>query len=297
MDSPLIVSLKKQQKFYGSKIKLLSPAKINLYLNIIGKYKDGFHRIESVAERISLSDEIYLEVTKSKEIRIASNINSLATKQNIIVKAIRLLREEFNIQHGFNIFLKKNIPVGSGLGGGSSNAASVLIGLNNLLNLRIKKQKIYDIGAKIGSDVNFFLAESPFALLEERGQKVSPLDIKNQFYHFIIWPGFSVSTKKVYAGFNIKLTKFFNSANILQYALKTNDVGLIKKSIFNALENKALATYKKLRRVRDQFEAKQIFAAMSGSGSAFYTIFDNLSLKKIKDIFPERWTIFKARTF
>ncbi len=297
MGSPLIVSLEKQQKFYGSKIKLLSPAKINLYLNILGKYKDNFHRIESIAERISLFDEVSLEVTKRKKISINSNIKRLATKQNIIVKAILLLKKQFDIPFGFDIFLKKNIPVGSGLGGGSSNAASVLIGLNNLLKLNIERKRMYDIGAKIGSDVNFFLSESSFALLTERGQNVFPLDIKYRFAHSIIWPGFSVSTKKIYKNFNTKLTKFFNSANILQYALETNDRGLIKQSIFNALENKALSGYKKLRSAREQLDKKKICAAMTGSGSAFYTISDNIPQEKIKNMFPKEWAVFKTRTF
>ena len=297
MASPLIISLKKHKSFCGSKIKILSPAKINLYLNIKGKYPGGFHQIESILERISLCDQISVRLTKTPVIKLSSNLKSLETDDNLIFKAAQLLKERFKIPFGFDIFLQKIIPIGAGLGGGSSNAASTLLGLNQLLDLRLKRETIYSLGRQLGSDVNFFLSESQFAFLEGRGEKVTPLKIKNKFSHFIIWTGISISTKRVYTGMRVKLTKFFNNVNIMRYALKKGDVPLIKKSIFNALEKRALSLYAELARAKMYLEKRGIFAKVTGSGSAFYTVGNGISLSKLKRSVPKEWVIFGVNTF
>jgi len=297
MASPLIVSLKKQKSFCGSKIRILSPAKINLYLNIKGKYPGGFHRLESIVERISLCDEISILVSKVSKIKISSNNKSLETGENLIFKAANLVQKKYKIPFGFDIFLKKNIPIGAGLGGGSSNAASTLLGLNKLLNLKHGKKELYSLGAKLGSDVNFFLSQSKFAFLEGRGEKITPLRIRNKFRHFILWPGISISTKRIYTGLRVKLTKFFNNANILQYALKKGDAFLIKKSIFNVLERRVLSLYKELEKAKAFLESEGIFVKVTGSGSALYTVGNVISLYKLKRLVPKEWAVFEVNTF
>jgi len=304
MVSPLIISLEKQKNFCGSKIKVLSPAKINLYLNIKGKYANGFHRLESIVERISLCDQISIKVIKNPIIRISSNIKSLETEGNLIVRAAQLIRKKFNISYGFDFFLKKVIPIGAGLGGGSSNAASTLIALDMLFNLRLKKEELYFLGKQLGSDVNFFLSQSQFAFLEGRGDKVTILRIRNKLIHFVIWPGVFISTKKVYEKLESnlsagrqELTKFFNNDNIMRHALKKKDISLIKESVFNALEKRALSLYDKLRLAKMHLEKSGIFARLTGSGSAFYTVGDIGSLSKIKRLVPKKWAVFKVNTF
>lgn len=297
MVSPLIISLKKHKNFCGSEIKVLSPAKINLYLNIKGKYPNGFHRLESIVERISLSDEISIKIIKAPTVEVSSNIKSLETDDNLIVKAAQLIRKKFKIPFGFNIFLKKIIPIGAGLGGGSSNAASTLIGLNKLFNLKLRREELYLLGKQLGSDVNFFLSQSQFAFLEGRGEKVTPLVIKKKFSHFIIWPGIFISTKKVYSGMRVKLTNFFNNDNIMRYALKKEDISLIRKSVFNALEKRALSLYAELRLAKMHLDECGIFAKVTGSGSAFYTVGDIGSLSKVKRLVPKEWEVFKVNTF
>jgi len=316
MASPLIISLKKQTGFCGSEIKILSPAKINLYLNIKGKYPNGFHRLESIVERISLSDQISIKVIKTPTVGVSSNVKSLETDDNLIVKAAGLIRKKFKIPFGFDFFLKKVIPIGSGLGGGSSNAASTLIGLDKLFNLKLKKEEFYLLGKQLGSDVNFFLSQSKFAFLEGKGEKVTLLAIKQKFSHFIIWPGIFISTKKVYSGmrvyparsikFNkknkktsngVELTNFFNNDNIMRYALKKGDISLIRQSAFNALEKRALSLYAELQLAKTHLEKCGIFARVTGSGSAFYTVGDIGSLAKVKRLVPKKWTVFQASTF
>ena len=300
MAFPLIISLEKQKNFCGSKIKVLSPAKINLYLNIKGKYANGFHRLESIIERISLCDQISIKVTKNPIIRVSSNIKSLETEDNLIVRAAQLITKKFNISYGFDFFLKKVIPIGAGLGGGSSNAASTLIALDIFFNLRLKKEELYFLGKQLGSDVNFFLSQSQFAFLEGRGDKVTVLRIRNKLSHFVIWPGIFISTKKVYEKLESgrqELTKFFNNDNIMRYALKKRDISLIKESVFNALEKKALSLYDELRLAKMHLEKYGIFARLTGSGSAFYTVGDIGPLSRIKRLVPKKWSVFKVNTF
>lgn len=300
MASPLILSLKKRKKCYPGSITVLSPAKINLYLNILGKYRNGFHRIESIVERISLCDEITIKIKQSPSMTIKSNNPTLQTKNNLIVKAAKLIKQKFNLPWGFDIVLNKKIPVGAGLGGGSSNAASTLIALNQLLNLRLSRESLYVLGAKLGSDVNFFLSQSKFAFIEGRGQKITPLMIDKTFHHYIIWPALEISTKKVYKNCRVKLTKFFNNVNIIKYALKGGDVSLTNKSIFNVLEQSAFLTCAGLKEVKDFFSLKKIPVALSGSGSAFYTLASQkggMSFKKLKNLLPKDWLLFKVQTF
>lgn len=297
MASQLVLSLKRHKSVYDSKIKLLSPAKINLYLNITGKYPGGYRSIESIVERISLFDEISIHLKKSPEIKICSNYNKLQTEDNLCIKAFELFKKEFNIPYGCFIFLKKNIPIGSGLGGGSSNAASTLIGLNLILRLGLSNNELYQFGAKLGSDVNFFLADSKFALISGRGEKVELLEIHNKFKHFIIWPGINVSTKKVYDNTRVKLTKFFNNVNMLKYSLKKKDAFLIKKNIYNALEGSAFSVSKKLENAKRILSKNKIFTKLTGSGGAFYTMFSKMSLDNLRNILPKDWSIFEVKTF
>tara|TARA_B100000315_G_scaffold256617_1_gene302965 strand:- start:456 stop:1190 length:735 start_codon:yes stop_codon:yes gene_type:complete len=244
-----------------------------------------------------LSDEIDIQIKKDPSIKITSNQKSLETDQNLVIKAAKLIKKKFKIPFGFYFSLKKNIPIGSGLGGGSSNAASTLIGLNTVLDLDLPQEELYELGAKLGSDVNFFLSQSNFALLRGRGEKVKPLEINKKFKHFIIWPGVSVSTKNVYKNTRVKLTKFFNNANILQYALSRGDIFLIKKSIFNALEKGSFLVCSELKKAKEYLRKKSIFSMVTGSGSALYTIGDDSSISKLKNFLPAGWAVFDVKTF
>lgn len=297
MVSPLIVSLKKQKNLCGSSIRILSPAKINLYLNIVGKYPNGFHRIESIIERISLCDEISFRVNLKPKIEISSNNKSLETKGNLVVKAAELIKKCYKIPWGLSIKLKKNIPLGSGLGGGSSNAASTILALDVIFDLKLSQATLYKLGAKLGSDVNFFLSQKPFAFVWGRGQRVRPLAVNTKLAHFVIWPGESVSTKEVYTGEKAKLTKFFNNVKILQYALIRGDNQLIKKNIFNVLEKKACRTCRQLDEAKRYLIKEGIFAKVTGSGSALYTMGISSSLGAFRLKVPSSWKVFKTETF
>ena len=302
MDFRPVISRKKLPRVYGSNITVLSPAKINLYLNILGKYPRGFHRIESVIERISIFDKLTLALTEKPGIEIFSNVKELESSDNLCVRAAALMQKKYSIPYGINILLEKNIPMGAGLGGGSSNAASTLLALNNILGLNLEQEDLYSLGQSLGSDVNFFLAQSRFALVEGRGEKVRPWQSKHVFHHCLIWPGIFLSTKKIYAGTRVKLTKFFNNVNIIRYAIKRKDDFLLNKSIFNVLEQSAQELSRELRSVKSYLDASGFSFAMTGSGSAFYSLSSSCyssrrgGMENFKNNLPKEWTVVYAQT-
>ncbi len=296
MDSRLIVSQKNAKNFYGSKIKVLSPAKLNLYLNILGKYPSGFHEIESVAERISLFDEITIAIAGHSDINIYCNQKKLANQNNLCVKAARLLKEKYKLNFGFDIRLLKRIPVGSGLGGGSSNAAMTILAIDKLCRLNLNQKTLYELGKSIGSDVNFFLAQSKFAIIRGRGERIFPIDGK-PLKHLIIWPKVSLSTKKVYESHRAKLTKFLNNVKIMCFALKEGNTRLVKSSIFNALENSALCLCVELSAAKNKLLERGISARVTGSGSALYATCENYLHKNLQASLPKDWFVFHAQTF
>lgn len=297
MDAQLIVSLHKTNNLPDSSISLLSPAKLNLYLNIVGKYHSGFHKIESIVERVSLYDEVTISVERKPMIRITCNDKGLENEDNLCFKAAQLLKEKFSLPFGLCIALKKHIPIGAGLGGGSSNAATTLLGIDRLFNLRLCQKDLYQLGARLGSDVNFFLAQSPFAFIRARGQIVEPFYAK-ALRHYIIWPGIAIATKEVYQRYRdrlIQLTKFLNNAKILRFALKKGDGFLIAKSIFNALENCVLSFCSELKEIKLFLERRGIIARVTGSGSALYTVGATVPEKTLRRFLPRRYSLFKVQ--
>ena len=136
---------------------LKSPAKINLYLKILKKRLDGFHEIDSAFQLIDLYDEIEIINIDSNEIKIICDPSIIKKEDNIVFKAVKALKEDYRIDKGVQISLKKNIPIGAGLGGGSSNAATVLLGLSKMWNLNISHQEMLKRGKNLGADVPFFI--------------------------------------------------------------------------------------------------------------------------------------------
>ena len=291
MDLPLKISLIEWKKPY--KISLLSPAKLNLYLNIVGKYPGGYHRIQTVMTRISLFDRLIIE--KSKETKVICNDKSLE-KNNICLKVVNLLKKKLRIKEDFLITLEKKIPPGTGLGGASSNAALTLLGINELLGLQLKEKELFALGSRIGSDVNFFLAQTPFALVEGRGEKVTPWRFFWDLEYFVVCPKISVSTSLIYKKLKIKgkLTKSFSNVNIISYALKNKDYVLLKKSLFNILEKTTLMCFSDLE--KKVHILKKLGFTMSGSGSAFFQIIEGKD-KTNTEFFKRYFLTFRVKSF
>ncbi|MDP2905080.1 MAG: 4-(cytidine 5'-diphospho)-2-C-methyl-D-erythritol kinase, partial [Candidatus Omnitrophota bacterium] len=157
-------------------VVIKSYAKLNLYLAVLNKRKDNYHNIETLFERIDLHDTIALKKLPGKAIKIVCDHPAVpADTSNLCYKSAKLLQKSLGVNYGVEIKITKRIPVAAGLGGGSSNAAYTLIGLNKLWRLGLSKDKLARLGRLIGADVPFFIMNTPFAIATGRGDKIKPL--------------------------------------------------------------------------------------------------------------------------
>jgi 4-diphosphocytidyl-2-C-methyl-D-erythritol kinase len=177
-------------------IELLAPAKINLFLHITGQRDDGYHQLQSAFQLIDWYDNIILQPLKSNEITRLIGANGVAAENDLIVRAAQLLKKYTAYPFGAAIALKKNIPMGAGLGGGSSDAASVLIGLNQLWELNLSQSDLMKLGLELGADVPFFLFGQN-AFVQGIGERLEAIKLpEDQF--LVIFPGQSIATKDVF---------------------------------------------------------------------------------------------------
>ena len=278
---------------------LKSPAKLNLYLDVLNKRRDGFHNILTLFEKIDLCDRLYFRENKNGKINVLCT--DIPQKENLVYKVAKILKRDFLIPKGVDIYIEKKIPVSAGLGGGSSNAASCLLGLNRFLNLKIKKERLLDYAKRIGCDVPFFISESSFALGFGRGDRVLPLEIKKKLWHVLIIPNIKVSTKKIYQRYECQAVRK-KSLNSLIFALKDNS--LFKKNLlFNTLEevsSKFFKIIKKLKKILKDLEIKAI--SMSGSGPAVFGIVSSRKegkeiCSKLDKVFGDGFQFFLVKTY
>ena len=187
------------QDLANTKIIIKSPAKINLHLEVIGKREDGFHELAMIMQNIDLSDYLEFQINNEGLIKLESDCNDLSlSSDNLIVKSANLLRKKSNVDFGANIFLRKNIPIGAGLAGGSSNAAATLIGLNKLWNLNLDQQILCSLASSLGSDIPFFI-NGGIQLCFGRGEILEKLDSNFEYGVILLKdPNVSVSTAETY---------------------------------------------------------------------------------------------------
>ena len=199
-------------------LTLSAPAKINYLLDVIGKRPDGYHDLRMIMQRVNLCDDITLTLTKTPGIKVICNSKGAPDgPKNIAWKAARALLDLTESDSGVNIEIIKNIPVAAGLGGGSSDAASVLMGMNELLQLGLSEQKLTETGCKLGADIPFFIFKKT-ALAEGIGEKLTSLPDMPKCWILLVNPGVHVSTAWVYQSLQLTskrelniLPKFFNS--------------------------------------------------------------------------------------
>ena len=206
------------QDLAKEKIIIKSPAKINLHLEVIGKRKDGFHELAMIMQNIDLSDYLEFEINNENSIILETDCNDLSvSSDNLIVKSANLLRKISNIDIGANIFLRKNIPIGAGLAGGSSNAAGTLIGLNKLWNLNLDQNTLCTLSSRLGSDIPFFI-NGGIQLCFGRGEILEKLD-SNLDYGVLLLknPTVTVSTAETYKKYSNRFCdKYFTSTEVIE---------------------------------------------------------------------------------
>ncbi|HSV43043.1 MAG TPA: 4-(cytidine 5'-diphospho)-2-C-methyl-D-erythritol kinase [Candidatus Bathyarchaeia archaeon] len=253
-------------------LRLSSPAKLNLYLKVLFKRPDGFHELRTVFERIDLKDELEFFPHQNGQIQIKCNHPQVPTgPQNLVYRAVRLLQMTCGVTHGVAVHIDKRIPVAAGLAGGSSNAATTLMALNKLWRLGLRHDELAGLAGQLGSDVAFFLYDCPWALGEGRGEKITPLDINQRFWHILVTPKRKMLTPKVYGAMNLKLTNKKDDANILIHYLKEKDINNIISFLSNDLEQSILTIAPGLGSVVKRIKGLGVKGvSFSGSGPSVY---------------------------
>jgi len=256
------------------KLTLKSPAKINLFLEVLKKRDDGYHEIVSLIQAVDLCDELVLEKRKKGVVVTCDHPDCPTDESNLAFKAASMLLEEETTKEGVSIHIKKKIPISAGLGGGSSNAAATLKGINRLFELELPDKKLHDLASRIGSDVPFFLYSGQ-ALVKGRGEKIKPINIMYRDYWLVlVCPGFEVSTRWAYQNVKISLTKERKEFN-----LKSLENGSVffkaLRSFRNDLEEVVSKRYPVVQKIKEILEnSGALKSSMSGSGPTVYGVFD-----------------------
>ncbi len=257
-------------------LKVKAYAKINLYLDVLGRRPDGYHNIRSLMQSISLADELTFEPADDMEIETLTG-PKIEREKNLIFKAAKALLEETGLKKGAKIGVKKEIPIFAGLGGGSSDAAATLVGLNRFWELDLGQSELAEIAVKIGSDVPFMITGGT-ALVEGRGEMVIPLSIEPELNLIVIKPELNLSTADIYAGLNLKASPPPLPIDLMIQALKMNDLSALAACLINRLETVAIKENPILARIKEEAaSAGALGALMTGSGAAIFALADSMA--------------------
>jgi 4-diphosphocytidyl-2-C-methyl-D-erythritol kinase len=275
-------------------MRILSPAKINLFLQITGKRPDGYHDLISLMCCVSLYDEITLTVGARKTAIHCRHPQVPQNETNFAHRAATLFLKTLGKSEGVNIAIEKRIPVAAGLGGGSGNAAGVLLGLNHHYGYPFSREKLAAMGLLLGADVPFFIFQKP-ALATGIGEKLERFSGLFPFPVVLIFPAFSVSTGEVYRNLNLRLTKCkkkLRKAPLKKYGFKA------ALHLCNDLETVTASIYPEIVSAKKQLlNQGALGALMSGSGPTVFGIFSDLGkAKKARDTLSRNadWQIYLA---
>jgi 4-diphosphocytidyl-2-C-methyl-D-erythritol kinase len=255
-------------------VTILSPAKINLHLEVYPKRADGFHPILSIFQMVSLYDEITIRSLKISDVCTIDGNFDFPPEENIIWKCWNLFRRETGIRQGVAISVVKRIPQGAGLGGGSSNAGAVLRGLDTLFRTKIPPERLSEIGSEVGSDVPFFCT-APAAVVHGRGEFVQEIPARTDFWVVIVVPAVHISTKAAYGW--IDAEGFYDpeeenrGENIVKaYSIQNPSSWNFKNAFYPVLSKNGPV----FREVLDLFvDFGASYTNISGSGSAMFGVF------------------------
>ncbi len=287
-------------------MNVTAPAKINLYLKVINKCEDGYHNIETLFERISILDHISVEISENDSTSIECDHPQVPTgPDSLLSKTVESFKKAAGIKHNFNISLKKTIPIGAGLGGGSSDAAAVLNGLNEITGYPLEKKVLMKIGGELGADIPFFITNHKMATGTGRGDVITKVENVPDVWHILINPPFEVSTRDVYSKVvPFGLTKSRGIDRMVTDFLKGGDIEAIGRNLHNDLQDIVLEEYPVLKKV--VLEIKKTGASgvlLSGSGPTVFGVFDKQQVfkaeKELKKIFTAEkgWRVYAAFTY
>jgi len=275
-------------------MKLLSPAKINLFLHIVGKRADGYHDLVTLMCCVGLYDTVCLEF-EAPEISVACAHPLVPQDQtNLACRAAKIFFNQIDRKGGVGITIEKRIPVGAGLGGGSSNAATVLSGLNRFYGHPLSRETLIRLGGGIGADVPFFIDRKP-AVATGVGEILKPYNGLEPYTVLLVFPGFSLSTAEMFRNFNLGLTKVAEETNIFSFKTTGFD---IQRHLCNDFEKIAEEKHPEIAAIKNVLlEHGAKGALMSGSGSAVFGLFRDR--EEARKAYPaltrhEGWQLFIA---
>ena len=281
----------------GRVFHLRAAAKVNLHLHILGGLRsDGFHELRSIFHGIDLWDDIHFRVRpRGESHKLAGNFDC-SPGENLILRSIRLFLDKTGARDVFFITLQKRIPSGAGLGGGSSDAAATLRGLNHFYGSPLSQEQLADLGAELGSDVPFFLGDSTAAFVTGRGERLSPLPPLKGLILLLVTPDLSISTGEAFRWFDQDggdpRTMEEEEARTLYGDYSREDW-----PFFNSFTSSLFRRFPLLREIHEKIaEAKGLYTGMSGSGSSLFGIFkDPTSAERgyraLKRSFKRIWKI------
>tara|TARA_B110000046_G_C13008246_1_gene405403 strand:+ start:1948 stop:2814 length:867 start_codon:yes stop_codon:yes gene_type:complete len=263
-------------------VTLPSPAKLNLFLHITGRRDNGYHDLQTLFQLLDFGDSLTFTPNNSGEIHLSPQISGVLADDNLIVRAVRLLQQKTHCTKGCDIVLDKVIPMGAGLGGGSSNAATVLVGLNSLWECGLTLDELADIGCELGADVPVFV-HGTSAFAEGIGELLTPTQLPKQWY-LVITPECQVSTGEIFS--HPQLTR--NSPPIKIRALSAeqyrNDCQAVVEKLYPAVQ-------KALEWLQDYSDP-----LMTGTGASVFSCFENqVEAQQALDRVPKHWNAFIAR--
>ena len=292
-------------------LTLRAPAKINWFLKVLCLRGDGFHEIQSLIQKVTLFDK--LTIKPSNDLNITTDA-SIPMEENLAYKAALLLKNKYAVKTGAEIHLVKTIPVGAGLGGGSSDAAAAMGGLNEIWSLGLTVDELCEAGKEIGSDVPFFLRDS-LSYVEGRGEKINACVPKRELPLLLVKPPFAVSTAWVYnnlsypsipsarQGNTHELTKKHGNVNNIKHFIKDVEdadlSGMARSCVFlsNDLESVTLESFPIIADIKERLsEHGSLFSLMSGSGPTVFGVFNSFKAAEFASHFFKDFWIAVVRT-
>jgi 4-diphosphocytidyl-2-C-methyl-D-erythritol kinase len=257
-----------------------SYAKINLTLDILGKRSDGYHELSTIMQTVDLYDTICLTTTEDTGVRMICTRPELSNDENLAARAAQVIRQQLSLTQGLDIELHKRIPVAAGLGGGSSNAAAILLAVRDWWKLPLSMADLQTIAAALGSDVPFFLTGG-LAHCEGRGERITPLAYRlpaSMRWIILVKPAISVSTAAVFRNLTAQDYSDGNPSRSVLAALTEERNQLPLDNLHNSLERGVLEQYPQVAQAReDMLHAGAPYVRLSGSGPTLFSTFSNLS--------------------
>jgi 4-diphosphocytidyl-2-C-methyl-D-erythritol kinase len=251
-------------------VKIHAPAKINLFLKVIGKRPDGFHELLTLMAPVSLFDEITLE-PRDEGITLTAPGSGCEEQKNLGYRAAELFFRETGVKGGVSVEIVKNIPVGAGLGGGSSDAASVLMGLNELFGAGLSKEELMELAARLGSDCAFFVLGEPY-LMGGRGEIPLQKAVLEDRHYLIVAPPLEISTALVY--FHLKSPLTNNDKEIKRNDVIFNELIVPERILQNDLQIPAFGVCPDIKPILEELLGiGALGVLMSGSGSSVFGVF------------------------